>query len=162
MPRNDPTDTGGLFIGRRPGTAPMRLRPLPEGHEPSRRRRRFDEGLAALIFLCQVVLCVALWLPVPLAGLWLGSMVVPLVGSEMFGIFVAFVTIMAMLGLTLVVLRRLDHVWKLVRRAAGHTQERGALERVFVTTAVVGAAAFLFWFLFLNGPGSLVVPERPG
>jgi hypothetical protein len=160
--RNDPTDTGGLFIGRRPGTAPMRLRRLPEGHEPSRRRRRFDEALAALVFLCQVVLCVSLWIPVPLAGLWLGSMVVPLIGSEMFGIFVAFVTIMVLLGVTLVILRRLDHVWKLVRRAAGHAQERGALERIFVTTAAIGAAAFLVWFLVFTGPGSLVVPERPG
>jgi len=27
VPRNDPTDTGGLFIGRRPGTGPVRYRP---------------------------------------------------------------------------------------------------------------------------------------
>ena len=30
MPRNDPTDTGGLFIGRRPGTAPLRYKADPE------------------------------------------------------------------------------------------------------------------------------------
>ena len=29
MPRNDPTDTGGLFIGRRPGTAPLRYKARP-------------------------------------------------------------------------------------------------------------------------------------
>ena len=89
MARNDPTDTGGLFIGRRPGTGPLRLRARPEDHHPSKRRRRFDEGLAALIFVCQVVLCVSLWLPVPLAGLWVGSQIVP-VTSEMTGIVVAF------------------------------------------------------------------------
>ena len=159
MARNDPTDTGGLFIGRRPGTAPVRLRARPEDHRPSRRRRRFDEGLAAVIFGCQVILCVSLWLPVPLLGLWVGSQVVPWT-SDMIGTFVAFVLIMVLLGVILVVLRRLDHVWKLVRRAAGHQQERGALERIFVTVAIIAAAAFLFWFFVLNGPGSMIVPER--
>jgi hypothetical protein len=158
--RNDPTDTGGLFIGRRPGTRPLRLRARPEDHHPSKRRRRFDEGLAALIFVCQVVLCVSLWLPVPLAGLWVGSQIVP-VTSEMTGIVVAFLLIMVLLGVTLVILRQLDYVWKLVRRAAGHDQARGALERIFVTTAVVAATAFLVWFLFIEGPGSMLVPERP-
>jgi hypothetical protein len=158
--RNDPTDTGGLFIGRRPGTAPVRLRARPDDHRPSPRRRRFDEGLAALIFVCQVVLCVSLWLPVPLAGLWVGSQIVPYT-SEMTGIFVAFIFIMAALAVVLIILRRLDYVWKLVRRAAGHEQARGALERIFVATAVIGALGFLFWFLVLAGPGSMVVPERP-
>ena len=160
MARNDPTDTGGLFIGRRPGTAPLRLRPRPEGFEPSRARRRFDQGLAGLIFFCQLVLCVSLWSAVPLAGLWIGSQAAYLAGSEMLGILVAFIVIMAMLLLTLVILRRLDYVWKLVRRAAGHEQSRGALERIFVVTAVIGAAAFLFWFLVISGPGSMVIPER--
>jgi hypothetical protein len=158
--RNDPTDTGGLFIGRRPGTAPVHLRARPEDHRPSKQRRRFDEGLAALIFVCQVVLCVSLWLPVPLAGMWVGSQIVPF-PSEMTGIVVAFLLIMLLLGVTLVILRRLDYVWKLVRRAAGHEQPRGALERIFVTVAVVAATAFLAWFLFIEGPGSMLVPERP-
>jgi amino acid transporter len=161
MARNDPTDTGGLFIGRRPGTAPVRLRAQPEDHRPSRRRRRFDEGLAALIFACQVILCLSLWGPQPAAGLWVGSMVDYLTGSVVLGILIAFILIMAMLGVTLIILRRLDYVWKLVRRAAGHEQPRGVLERIFVTTAVVAGAIFLFWFFVISGPGSMVVPERP-
>ena len=49
MPRNDPTDTGGLFIGRRPGTAPLRYkadpsrageRPPPDRRDARRRRAR--------------------------------------------------------------------------------------------------------------------------
>ena len=161
MARNDPTDTGGLFIGRRPGTAPVRLRARPEDEPGSPRRRRFDEALAALIFVCQLVLCLSLWGPQPAAGLWVGSMVNYLSGSVVLGILSAFIVIMIMLGITLVILRRLDYVWKLVRRAAGHEQARGALERIFVVTAVVAGGAFLFWFLVINGPGSLLVPERP-
>ena len=37
MASNDPSDTGGLFIGRRPGTAPVRYR---EDVEPSGPRRQ--------------------------------------------------------------------------------------------------------------------------
>ena len=36
MASNDPSDTGGLFIGRRPGTAPVRFRE-PAGVAGSRR-----------------------------------------------------------------------------------------------------------------------------
>ena len=31
--KTDPTDTGGLFVGRRPGTRPIRYRALPERGE---------------------------------------------------------------------------------------------------------------------------------
>ena len=42
VPRNDPTDTGGLFIGRRPGTGPVHYRGEPErggAAAPAGRRR---------------------------------------------------------------------------------------------------------------------------
>jgi len=159
--RNDPTDTGGLFIGRRPGTAPLRLRPQT-GEGPSAGRRRFDTVLAAVIFLVEMVLCLSLWGPQPAGGLWVGSMVNYWTGSVVAGILIAFIVIMISLLVTLVILRRLDHVWKLVRRAAGHDQQRGALEPIFVTTAVIATAAFLVWFLIIAGPGSSLVPERPG
>jgi hypothetical protein len=38
MASNDPTETGGLFIGRRPGTAPLRYRASPTPAGPARRR----------------------------------------------------------------------------------------------------------------------------
>jgi hypothetical protein len=40
---NDPTDTGGLFIGRRPGTGPVRYHAV----EPSSQRRRRAVGVLA-------------------------------------------------------------------------------------------------------------------
>ena len=36
--RTDPTDTGGLFVGRRPGTAPTRYGAGPRLAGPARRR----------------------------------------------------------------------------------------------------------------------------
>jgi hypothetical protein len=46
-----------------------------------------------------------------------------------------------------------DRTWKLVRRASGHDQERGALERIFVISMVIVGTAFFIWFLVIHGPG---------
>jgi hypothetical protein len=158
MPRNDPTDTGGLFIGRRPGTAPLRYRgtPTPAGA----RRRMADRMLAASILVVETLLCVSLWGPQPLGWLWVGSQVDYETGSVEAGIVVAFLGMIATLFITLVIAKQLDHVWKLVRRAAGHAQKEGALERIFVISIAIAGSLFLFWFFVIEGPGPLVAPRE--
>src|ERR671915_170901 len=103
MASNDPTDTGGLFVGRRPGTAPVRYRDVEPSSE---RRRRMDASLM----------------------------------------------------LTMAAAKRIDHAWKLVRRAAGHRQDRGALERIFASCVGVALVAFAIWFLIIQGPGPSLAP----
>lgn len=76
------------------------------------------------------------------------------------GIVSAFVGMLFTLFISLAIARRLDHAWKLVRRAAGYRQERGMLERIFVITAVIVAAGFSIWFFVLHGPGSSVFSPR--
>ena len=160
MPRNDPTETGGLFIGRRPGTAPLRLRALPgAGADP--RRRRLDRALAALILLAETLLCISLWGPQPGAWLWVGSQVDYLTGSVVAGILSAFAGMMLTLLLTLALVKRLDHAWKLVRRAAGYEQRDGVLERIFVVSIAIAVAGFLVWFFVIEGPGSSFFPKNP-
>jgi hypothetical protein len=150
MPRNDPTDTGGLFIGRRPGTGPLRYREAPERGGPG--RRRADGVLAAAVLALQALLCLSLWGPQPLAWLWVGSQVDYQSGSVTAGIVVAFAGMIATLMLTLAACSRLDRVWRVLRRAAGHEQREGALVRIFASTAVVAGLAFAFWFLIIAGP----------
>ena len=73
MASNDPTDTGGLFVGRRPGTRPIRF---PVGAKPSEgARRNADRAFAAFLLLIETVLCVSVWGPQPLFWLWFGSQV---------------------------------------------------------------------------------------
>lgn len=157
MARNDPTDTGGLFIGRRPGTGPLRYRELPE---PDRRRMRVDGALANLVLLLEVALCLTLWGPQPVAWLWVGSQLNYVTGSVTAGIAVAFAGLLASLMLTLAVATRLDVVWQILRRAAGHGQREGVLGRIFAVSAVVVGAAFTFWFLVIEGPGPSIAPVR--
>jgi hypothetical protein len=149
--RSDPSDTGGLFVGRRPGTAPVHFRGTPErGGEA---RQRFDGSLAYLLLAAIVILSLLCWGPIPLACLWVGSQANYLTGSVSLGILIAFVGLFVLLFGALALLKRLDNAWILVRRAAGHDQRSGVLGRVFAITAAVCAAVFTFWFVIIHGPG---------
>ncbi len=156
MPLNDPTDTGGLFVGRRPGTRPIRYRDLPVAGSP--RRRRVDTWLGYLILVAEVFLLLTLWGPQPAGWLWIGGHVQGWTGNIELAIFVPFVGMLVTLFFTLVVVKRLDHAWRLVRRAAGHDQREGIVERVFVVSAGVAAVLFSFWFLVIAGPGPELAP----
>jgi hypothetical protein len=157
MPRNDPTDTGGLFIGRRPGTGPLRYRGTPERGGAS--RRRTDELLAAGVLTLVVLLCLTLWGPQPVGWLWVGSQVDYKTDSVSLGIAVAFAGMIATLMLTLALCARLDRAWRILRRAAGHEQREGVLARIFAVTAVVAGLAFLVWFVVLEGPAPTMAPQ---
>jgi hypothetical protein len=157
VPRNDPTDTGGLFIGRRPGTAPVRYRTPPR--HGSAGRRRVDGALALAVLLTETLVVLSVWGPQPVGWMWVGSQVDYATGSVFLGIVAAFLGLIASLIATLAIATRLDHVWRLLRRAAGHDQRDGVLGRIFVVTAVVAAAGFGVWFLLLEGPGSSLAPR---
>jgi hypothetical protein len=152
---NDPTDTGGLFIGRRPGTAPVRY---PEVEPDSQRRRRLDALLAHGLLAIELLLCLTLFAPQPLAWFWIGSQVDYQTGYVTAGIAVIMLGCLASLLLTMALAKRVDHAWKLVRRAAGHRQERGALERIFASSVGVALLLFTVWFLIIQGPGPTLAP----
>ena len=153
--RSDPTENGGLFVGRRPGTAPVRFRELPT--RGGALRRRFDGSLAGILLGAMIVLSLLCWGPIPLACLWVGSQCDYLSGSVGLGILVAFIALFVLLFGALVLARRLDAAWILVRRAAGHDQRGGALGRVFGATAAICGLAFAFWFVVIHGPGSVTI-----
>jgi hypothetical protein len=150
--RTDPSENGGLFVGRRPGTAPVHFRTLPK--RAGQMRERVDGSLANLMLGSMVLLSLLCWGPIPLGCLWLGSEVDYLTNSVGFGILVAFAALFAFLFGTLAVLRRIDNAWILVRRAAGHDQRSGVLGPVFGITAAICAVIFVIWFVVINGPGS--------
>ena len=123
--RNDPSDNGGLFVGRRPGTAPVHFRRLPE--RGSAARQRIDRHMAELLFAAITFLSLLCWGPIPIGCLWVGSQINYLTGSVSFGILLAFVALFALLFGTLRLMRELDQMWILVRRAAGYDQRSGVV-----------------------------------
>ena len=157
MPRNDPTDTGGLFIGRRPGTAPLRYRVAPS--RGSAGRRRVDAVLAAFVLFLEALVCLTLWGPQPVAWLWVGSQVDYHADSITLALLVTFAGMLATLMVTLGIASRLDRFWRILRRAAGHDQQDGMLPRIFAVTAIVALVAFSFWFVVIEGPAPSLAPR---
>ncbi len=157
MPRNDPTDTGGLFIGRRPGTAPLRYRVAP--NRGSDGRRRLDALFAALVLALESLVCLTLWGPQPVAWLWVGSQVDYHSDSVTLALLVTFAGMLTTLMITLGIATRLDRAWRILRRAAGHEQQEGMLPRIFAVTAIVALVLFSFWFVIIEGPAPSLAPR---
>src|ERR1700693_6216873 len=93
--RSDPSDNGGLFVGRRPGTAPVRFRTLPQ--RAGEMRQRIDGSLAGLILSAMTLISLLCWGPIPLACLWIGSQVDYLSHSVFLGFIVAFIALFPLL-----------------------------------------------------------------
>jgi len=157
MPRNDPTDTGGLFIGRRPGTAPLRYRTDPD--RAGERRRRADATLAAAVLVLETLVCLTLWGPQPVAWLWVGSQVDYHGAGITVALAVTFFGMIATLMLTLALATRMDRAWRILRRAAGHEQQEGLLPRIFAVTAIVALVLFSLWFWIIEGPAPSLAPR---
>src|SRR3954447_25141042 len=97
--RTDPTDNGGLFIGRRPGSAPIRYRAVPERRLGM--RSAGDKFFAGLLLAAMALVSLASWGPIPAAWMWIGAQVDHRTGSGSLAIAVAC------LGLLLTVLEGL-------------------------------------------------------
>ena len=158
--RSDPSDNGGLFVGRRPGTKPVHYRSEPIAG--SRRRQRRDAVLAAAILVLMVAVNLLFWGPVEIGWLWVVSHI-PFLAERIFlALVVCFMGILLTLMGGLVVLKYLDRAWILVRRAAGIDQREGVIGRVFAYSALVGASLFGAWMIFGGGlADSLMGPSGP-
>ena len=99
------------------------------------------------------------WGPLPVAWLWVGSQVDYKLDSVVAGITAAFVGMIATLFITLAIAKRIDHAWRLVRRAAGYEQREGALNMIFIISLLIVGTAFTIWFFFIEGPGPSLAPR---
>ena len=147
--RTDPTDNGGLFVGRRPGTAPVRYRDVPQRRGGG--RAVVDAVVGGLIVFVMVLVAASFWGPIPMAWLWIGAQVQHHTDSVSLAILVAFAGMIATLMFGLALVKRLDQFWILVRRAAGHDQKSGIIGPVFAVAAVIGATLFTIWLIFIAG-----------
>lgn len=147
--RSDPSDNGGLFVGRRPGTQPIHYREAPVFGDERQRRR--DSVLAAAILALMMVINLSFWGPIPAGWLWVVSHIPFLAERVFLAVIVVLVGILLTLVAALALLKQLDRAWVLVRRAAGYDQREGVVGRVFAYTAFVGVTLFGLWMVFGGG-----------
>ena len=151
VPRNDPTDTGGLFIGRRPGTGPVHYRETPEPGgpgAPARRRpvrgaRAARRGAAVPVGLGPAAAsrgCGSARRSSTTAARTCSGSSSPSSASS------------PRCSSRSRWRRALDRFWRLLRRAAGHDQRDGVMVPIFGATAVIALVVFSVWFLLLEGP----------
>ena len=155
--RTDPTDNGGLFIGRRPGTRPIKYRAIPERGDV--RRQRIDKVIAAAILVLMTLIGVSFWGPIPAGCLWIGSRFAYWTDSTGVGIATAFIAMLIALFGGLKVMKTLDQTWILVRRAAGIDQREGVIGRIFAISAGLGVILFTIWLLVFAGLGPSLAPS---
>ena len=156
--RTDPTDNGGLFVGRRPGTAPVRYRATPE--RAGGARRTADTFFSGLILFVMGLVAVCFWGPIPMAWLYIGAQVQYRTDSVTLALVVAFLGMILTLLAGLALMRRLDEFWILVRRAAGHDQRKGVIGPVFAVAAVVGVTLFTIWLVLIAGLSPSLAPTK--
>jgi ABC-type amino acid transport system permease subunit len=150
--RSDPSDTGGLFVGRRPGTQPVHYRSKPVLGNPRQRRR--DALLGHCVLALMALINLTFWGPVEAGWLWIVSHTPILVEHIFFATVVAFIGILLTLIAALAVCKQLDEIWILMRRASGVDQRDGVIGRVFAYTAMVGVTLFGLWLVFGGGLAS--------
>lgn len=157
MARNDPTESGGLFVRRPSEVRGVRYRGTPQRKGAA--RQSADRWVAYGLLAVETLLCLSLFGPQPFFWFWFGSQVQYWTDSVSAGIATIMAGTLASLLLTVVIGKRVDEAWKLVRRAAGYKQDRGALEIIFAISVGVALVIFTFWFFIIEGPGPSVAPK---
>lgn len=157
MASTDPTESGGLFVRRPSEVRGVRYRGTPQ--RKGEGRRNADRGVAYGLLALELVLCLSLFGPQPYFWFWFGSQVQYWTDSVSAGIATIMAGTLASLLITVALGKRVDNAWKLVRRAAGYKQERGALEIIFAISVGIAVVVFGFWFFIIVGPGPSIAPQ---
>jgi hypothetical protein len=124
----------------------------------SSRRQRLDAIFALAVAGLMAVVNLLFWGPAPAAALWVAAHVSDDGRNVFLAIVAGFALCLAVLMIGLMVLKRLDALWILLRRAAGHDQRRGIIGPMFAVCAVVGGIGFTIWLVFIAGLGSSTMP----
>ncbi|MDQ3935561.1 MAG: hypothetical protein M3340_13115 [Actinomycetota bacterium] len=109
--------------------------------------RRAAGTAATGIIVLEIFGAFLMWLPNPLAWIWLGARAFELTDRAIVGGSVAMLGIIGSTVLLLMALSRLDLRWIALRQRAGHDQKDGVLVRVVVVSATMAIIAFYIWNL---------------
>jgi hypothetical protein len=128
---------------RRPG----RLRSIP-----------ITAGTIA-VGLIELLLCLSIFGPQPLAWLWVGSQVDFATDSLMAGMATAFIGSVVTICATVWIARRIEAFWVSRNPEAPWLGGRGLFETALVLATILALVGFVFWFFIIAGPGPTIAPN---
>jgi hypothetical protein len=112
---------------------------------------------AATLLVAQALANLALWVPLPLAVLWVASQIDYHTGSLALGVAAGFAVLLAGARVGMVLVQRIDTAWL----AASTTPWRDtALSYIAGSCAVLGGGGFGVWLVFVGGLQSSIFPSN--
>jgi hypothetical protein len=113
---------------------------------------------AATLLVAQALANLALWVPLPLAVLWIASQIDYHSGSLMLGVAAGFAVLLVGVRVGVLVVHRIDSAW-LDAANSLHWRD-SALNYIAASCAVVGGGGFGFWLMFVGGLQSSMFPTN--
>lgn len=110
---------------------------------------------AMLLLAAQVAANLALWVPLPLGVLWVGSQL-EYHSSLLLGVIAAFALLFAGIWAGVRVVRRIDSAWL---AASAQDWREAALGYIATACAIVGGGGFGLWLLVIGGMQSSLFPS---
>jgi hypothetical protein len=112
---------------------------------------------AATLLVAQALANLALWVPLPLAVLWIASQIDYHSGSLALGVAAGFAVLLVGVRLGMAVVHRIDAAWV---DATTLPWRDTALSYIAGTCAVVGGGGFGIWLVFVGGLQSSMFPSN--
>lgn len=111
---------------------------------------------AVVLLAAQVAVNLALWVPLPLAVLWVASQLQYRTDSLAAGVAAGFAVLYVGLAAGTRTVRRIDAAWLSESRVPWRD---AALGSIATTCAVVGGGGFAVWLLLVGGMQSSIFPS---
>jgi hypothetical protein len=113
---------------------------------------------AATLLVAQALANLALWVPLPLAVLWIASQIDYHSGSLALGVAAGFAVLLVGARLGMLLVHRIDAAW--LDAADTLAWRDSALSYIAGFCAVVGGGGFGFWLMFVGGLQSSMFPTN--
>jgi hypothetical protein len=112
---------------------------------------------AALLLCAQALANLALWVPLPLAVLWVASQLQYQTGSLLLAVAVAFAVLLVGVRVGMSLVARIDAAWL---GASTTAWREGALSYIAGSCAIVGGGGVGLWLLLFGGLQSSIFPSN--
>jgi hypothetical protein len=113
---------------------------------------------AATLLVAQTLANLALWVPLPLAVLWVASQVDYHSGSLALGVAAGFALLLVGVRVGVALVHWIDSAW--LDAASTLAWRDDALSYIAGSCAVIGGGGFGFWLMFVGGIQSSMFPTN--